>query len=522
MIARPIGSLLTPGALMLGLALTGCSGSPATDVSTDEATAVSLGTYDRAGSALARTPAAGRVAVAPERSTPQTVRSGLSDFDPESSLLIRDTVVVNNEQRTDDPCRPNGNGVQPKKWSFGYLLSQVAARAGIDQKVFTHNWLANWAITTRVNGDTLSETRPPDQAPSTSTLAQRIYDMWQRHSSDGTGSGSSGGPIKLDLTKAPFRLLAIVNRFDLMASPLTGEGASGASGELRFVFGVLDLDQGSGAPCPQIQHGLLEGTGKQMLILEYAVDTLTAQAQIDWAERWRELSIYPRGTEPTVNNDYATNLEQLTELVVSANQAGDIRGHLIRIRTEETVDDFNWDMREFVPSATTKFLVPGTVKQTPRNDLNHTDTLPGSSDLGYWINDNSKAIDRDLAVVPDQFPATTRDGLHRYTTKYFLGSHSTNHGGMTYWQPADGTAVDAESRHNFSMHTCSGCHSAETGTFFFHINSREFDETSELSGFLRGDGAGGPLIVPDPVTGFPREFNELGSRQAFLLGFLGL
>lgn len=512
MIARPIGCLLAPSALLLGVALTGCSGTPATDVSTNDVTAPAPAAYDRAGSALERGPAAGHVTRAPERRAPQTVRSGLGYFDAESSLLIRDTAVVNNEDRTDDPCSPNASAVQPKKWSFGYLLSQVAARAGIDERVFAHNWLANWAITTRVNGDTLSATLPPPAASNPQSLARRIYDMWQRHS--GTGN-TAGGPIALDLTKAPLRLLAIVNRFDLMSSPLTGEGASGASGELRFVFGVLDLDSGGG-PCSQIQHGLIEGAGKQMLILEYAVDTLTAQAQIDWAQRWRELSVYPRG-----NDDYLRNLEQLTEFVVSANQAGDTRGHLIRIRTEESVDDFNWDMREFVPSATTKFLVPATVKQTPRDDLNHTDTLPGSSDLGYWINDNSKAIDRDLAVVPDQFPATTSDGLHRYTTKYFLGSHSTNHGGMTYWQPAAGTSVDAESRHNFSMHTCSGCHSAETGTFFFHINGREFNDQSELSGFLQGDGAGGPLVVSDPVNGFQREFNELASRTTFLLGFLG-
>ena len=88
---------------------------------------------------------------------------------------------------------------------------------------------------------------------SAKPLATRIREAWQRKS----------GSTTLAMNRAPFRLLAIVNRFDLRKSPRRfGEGASG---ELRFVFSPLDLDNG----CQEYANPVLtDKQGEQLVILE--------------------------------------------------------------------------------------------------------------------------------------------------------------------------------------------------------------------------------------------------------------
>jgi hypothetical protein len=430
-----------------------------------------------------------------------TYQSGFI-MDPESSFLVRDHLVVDDPTRTQDPCLSKSASDANKKWTFGYLMSQMAN--GATASAFARSWLTSWETSTTVNGDPLVEIGPdPVNDPfitNRKPLATLIRQAWEQ---------ASGGTT-LAMNKAPFRLLAIVNRFDLRKAPRRfGEGTSG---ELRFVFSVLDLQSGSTSACSQypgaIGHLDSGERGEQMVILEYAVDTSTADAQREWALDWAGLGFGgpQRGTP-----EFAAALQALTEKVVQKGKGGTRPNGsaLIRIRTNETGTELQWDLREFNINPSTHLVVPVVVKQTPRGSLN------GSSDLALWMQRNSSAIVNDTYVVPDTFP-----GFQGYSTTSFRGAHARNQVGQTFWQGGARFAVDPEVRHQFSMGTCSGCHSRETGSGFFHVHGRDVGEDSQISQFLQGDGQGGEFQTSDPVTGTPLYFNELQRRAGDLLSFL--
>jgi hypothetical protein len=81
---------------------------------------------------------------------------------------------------------------------------------------------------------------------------------------------------KLDLRRAPLRLLAIVNRID------SRNLAQGHAGEGRFVFGVIG---------PQ-------GFPEQFtVIFEFRLPAQTPQDVLDWASRWHALGAQPFPSE---------------------------------------------------------------------------------------------------------------------------------------------------------------------------------------------------------------------------------
>ncbi|WP_437515627.1 hypothetical protein [Sorangium sp. So ce1099] len=109
------------------------------------------------------------------------------------------------------------------------------------------------------------------------------------------------------------------------------------------------------------------------------------------------------------------------------------------------------------------------------------------------MNANEAAIIAERHTFPETFQGSP-----------FLGGASLNN--LTAWI-APGSASN-EARHKFSLNTCNGCHgAAETGTAFLHVFPREPGVEASLSGFLTG------TSIPDPVTGEPRAFNDLGRRN---------
>jgi hypothetical protein len=141
---------------------------------------------------------------------------------------------------------------------------------------------------------------------------------------------------------------------------------------------------------------------------------------------------------------------------------------------------------------------------------------------------NSSAILADTYVLPDQYPAG-----QGYSTTSFRGAHSSNKLANTFWVGGPRYGVASEVRHQFSKNTCSGCHSAETGTSFFHVHGRAKGEVAPLSPFLTGvdclggsmtgcgtDLSGPPHCVADPVTGQQRCFGELDNRVSDILSYL--
>lgn len=445
------------------------------------------------------------------------------------SLVITHLGVVNDLERVSDPCT---SFVSPSattsEWSFGYLMNHMAntSTTGVSADTFARSWLDNWRNTKTINGDTVT---PPRLSQGLS-VPQYVLNEWIRASrmrSNGSLDPNTNPPLKME--KAPFRLLAIVYRPDLRKNRFFGEGLAG---ELRFVFGVLDQNPTRspwGQPCrPMDIPTLLQDFKNQTVILEYAVDKSREADVRSWAKEWNDLASFWDWSTDAPTATYRTKLQGLTDRVVRAGIGGANRANrsaLIRIRTNETADRLEWRLREFrigpksatascSPANGTCVPVPDTVKQTPRAIRN------GTTLLGNYINANFSAVLSETHKVPTTYSGST-----------FLGGQAINPGSSNdineYWR-APNLVGDAQMvslmRQRFSLNTCNGCHTAETGTHFAHIPSRLWDEESLLSRFMKGGDPENdpslPFVVTDPATGEERRFNEFARREQDLFDLI--
>jgi hypothetical protein len=175
-----------------------------------------------------------------------------------------------------------------------------------------------------------------------------------------------------------------------------------------------------------------------------------------------------RGARPGHPNDSALNAFRTNEISFSSNGI--------------------WELREFHLSATTG-LATSPLALTPDGSFNN------SSTLAQFINANEAAIISEHHVVPEQFNGAPFQAGAVFNT---LG---------TWFAPG----VNAEARHHFALNTCNGCHaSAETNVGFLQISPRAVGGAAGLSPFLTG------TTRPDPLTGVPRTFNDLGRRATDL------
>jgi hypothetical protein len=364
-------------------------------------------------------------------------------FDVRTSreLLMRDLSVVEDPTRTASPEAP-GNGA----WSFAALMQQLApspAQAPAMVESMFQTWLSAQTINTF-------------NVPARTQMQSVVLGPWPRLANG-----------QLDLTKAPLRLLAIVNRLDLR------DVANGRAGEGRFVFGVHDA---SGFP--------LEFT----IILEYALPARNTDDVMSWANQWHAL-----GSLPFPSAQYNAALEALTTRFAGRNAAPGLPNGsaLLRLRTNEIALGSQWELREFRISPTTGMLEPAPVELTP--DTNFMFESPLVAD---FVNQNEAAVLQEKHVVPAQFEGQA-----------FLGGNSFNN--LNAWRSSGIT--NPEARFRFSLNTCNGCHSSEeTGTPFLQINPRSQGSVSFLSGFMTG------ITIADPVTGVSRTLNDLGRRNADL------
>ncbi|MCP3064034.1 discoidin domain-containing protein [Myxococcus sp. K38C18041901] len=271
----------------------------------------------------------------------------------------------------------------------------------------------------------------------------------------------SGGPsAPLDFDTAPFRLLAIVNRIDLRS-----EGAH--SGEGRFVFGVT-TPSGQDLPFTVILEYMLPGDGPEDIQR--------------WARDWHELGSLPLGS-PAYNTKLQAITDRFTQPFIAQ---GRFMGSAIhQVRTNENALNPLWELREFHfgPSG----LVPAPVALTPELSLN------GSPRLESFVQENAAAILAGTHEVPSL-----------YQGQAFVAGSAITPFGLAWFVPG----ADPEVRHRFSLNTCNGCHAGETQTPFLHVFPRPAGAPSFLSPFLLGTQS-----VPDPLTGMPRVFDDLGRRD---------
>lgn len=355
-------------------------------------------------------------------------------------LMIRDVSVVDDPVRTtfSAPTTDTRRGA----WTFAKLVESVGPSAAAAPDMIEATFRTMQTDQT-INGFTVGA-RPP--------IADVVLNPWPR-----TMTG------KLDLTRAPLRLLAIVNRFDLRSL------SKGHAGEGRFVFGVLDQ---FGNP--------LEFT----VILEYALPASSAAEIKRWADDWHALASLPFPSEA-----YNAALQTLTERFTRRGAfPGRPNGSALNtLRTNEIALGGPWQLREHVLDARTGLLRPDPLDRTPDQSFDASTTLTN------FINANEAAILTETHDVPLQ--------LGRMP---FLGGAVFNF--LSGWN-APGVN-NPEARHKFSANTCNGCHSsAETNTFFLMVNPRLRGEQSQLSPFLTG------TVAADQVTGQPHAFNDLLRRQ---------
>jgi Concanavalin A-like lectin/glucanases superfamily len=355
---------------------------------------------------------------------------------PRKELEIRDVSVV------EDPLRTGPGGA----WSFGHLMENMAPTPA-DAPAMVEELLSTWLTAQPVGGFTVAA-RP--------AMQDLILAPFPR---------TAGGA--LDLSRAPFRLLAIANRIDLQ------DLSSGSAGEGRFVFGILD----------QFGNPL-----QMTLILEYNIPASSAQEVTNLADAWHGLSSLTVPSEA-----YNAALQAVTDRFTSRNAAPSrINGSALgQLRTNDFFALGEWEFREFHLSATSGHLRPATVALTPDASLNGTTTLAD------YINTNEAAILQVKHVVPETFEGVPFQGGSMITDFFTWNAPGIN---------------NPEARAKFAQNTCNGCHtsSLETNTFVFQVNPRSLGQEAQLSPFLLG------TQVFDPFANLFRNFNELGRRARVL------
>jgi hypothetical protein len=358
-------------------------------------------------------------------------------------LMIREVSVVEDPIRT--VFTPGSMDPRNGVWTFKHLMEAIAPTPA-DAPAMVESVMTSMLSPQTINGFTVA-VRPGMQS---------VMNAWPR-----TPDGA------LDLARAPLRLQAIVNRFDLR------DLANGDAGEGRFVFAFND---------PSNPSFPLQATA----IFEYKLPAATDADVLDWAQSFHALGAMQ------FSEGYNAALQAITErFAAHGARPGSPNGSALNaFRTNEISFSSNgiWELREFHLSAATG-LATAPLALTPDGNFNN------SSTLASFINANEAAIIAEHHVVPEQFNGAPFQAGAVFNT---LG---------TWFAPG----VNPEARHHFALNTCNGCHaSAETNVGFLQISPRSVGATAGLSPFLTG------TTRPDPVTGQPRTFNDLGRRNTDL------
>jgi hypothetical protein len=397
-------------------------------------------------------------------------------------LGIHDPVVVANPSLTFDPCDTDGTGnnINPDNvWSFKALMANLNQGTGLTTQEFIHEWLRNWMTSHVVNGFTIP-----------ARIGVRDYfPGW-----NGVNAST------LDINHLPFRLLAVMNRLDLAKVSY----ASTTSGEIRFVFGLLNPNTCTPAV----------GIDQMTVIFEYGDTAKKCSTIKNRAKQWLALDSFPLGSV-----DYMNALKAITDDVTQAPGAATA---LNQIRTNDFAFDGlgmfnNWQLREFVRDSKTGRLMPTTTKQTPDAGFRAGSTLTAK-----FMEQQANAILCESHTVPENFMGQhfLAASLDYFNTSFWTApTHAAN---LPTTFPSCYTSsissisgalplsmrIQSEVRHKFSINTCDDCHAQETNTFFTHVNP----VTRNFSGFMTGITVADPQLGPPASGVIERDFDDLQRR----------
>jgi hypothetical protein len=304
-------------------------------------------------------------------------------------LLVTDRAVLSGA-RSD-----SANAAAP--WSFRHVMESLAAASSTDAATFVNDWLATWqASSTATSEGSLPLGSRPD-------VQKDLVCPWLRLTpANGCDETCvSCASTKLDLSRAPFRLLAIVNRLDLAEQT---NGCKPEASEARLVF--VSTKPGTSTPLPF------------NAIFEYAVNGTAAGE----AATWHALGAL-RG------EDHAAALEKLTRSFTDA-------ALLAQLRTSENLAATSWELRQF--THVRGKLVPTALTNTVK------DSLDGTPELATHVNAHQSSIfEGDNAV-----PASLGTAFSTMPKADFR------------WTSTD---ADQHSLRLFGLSTCNGCHAGERG-----------------------------------------------------------
>lgn len=392
---------------------------------------------------------------------------------PSKELFVTDVSVVDDCLRTTwGPCISGALPPPPATqgaWTFGTRMASLAGTTDpATLSTFTLNWLHSWSTDQTVNGDLV---------PARTNIQSVVIAPWL---------AASGGKI-LDMTKAPFRLLAIVARLDLREN--AGYSGGSSAGEGRFVYDLLDAG----------------GNPTQFLVIfEYGLDAADCAAVLKWANDWHALGGH------TFGPDYNAALQGVTDRFATIGASpGKPNGSAInQVRTDEVqlvLPNTLWELREFkLINPATGLVTPvplteSTVAQTPARSLQHT------AAISTYVNANAPAILANNYVVPLIWSGSP-----------FRGGAAPNNLDLNWDGPPPicTSITDPNARAAFSVNTCNGCHGRpETGTTFKQVEPRNVGSASVLSGFLTG------TSVTD-MCGVNHNFNDIERRRVDLCQLL--
>lgn len=428
-----------------------------------------------------------------------------STIDPWSELLITHVEVVD-DYRAEEAGGP---------WHFGTLMERMSGSQTGGRLI--DGWLHTWTAEPVINGEKV-------QDPLKTAAIEQFRADWY--------SLDSNGP-NVSPAEAPFRLLAIVNRPDLVR--IEG-GVVKSAGEARFVYAAF-------------QPGMPTNKESFHVIFEFEVPASTCEEVQAWHTRWHALSQLDPTGEPyrralQLITDDITQPQGVSSLVHPDGYPpnGSFLGQL-RSNEFELNQSLDWDLREWNLVDQPGVLNNASITQVTTKSTPHykylrrpaTDTLAKSQyGLRDFFDQNQAAILAGTLVFPETFD---RDGSGTdWPERGFQTGHAINDGihpggtGIatgTLWQAVDydgwpagqpltpNERLRAEVRHLFALNTCSGCHFHETSTDdinlndFVHISHRDVGMESQLSSFISGlEGA-----FPDPLApSIQRQFFDLGVR----------
>jgi hypothetical protein len=349
-----------------------------------------------------------------------------------------------------DSVEARNEGATGGSLSFHRTMHTLAGSQ--DVAVFTENFFKNWENDQTV-GRGVAEARP-----GVSFVLDPASGLWPRLP-DG----------KLDMEKAPFRLLAVVNRMDLL-----GTAPNKPNGEGRLIYGMFSPGEETRDPA--------KGFG-QLFTVIFEFNLPGTHSLRDWAARWHGLGLQPFGVTSTGMGSASFN-KLLFSNVVNDFVAPQ---NLSQVRTNEFMFGSPWQLREF--HLTNGQLVAATTAQSPEPSLND------SPELINWVKANKNAILSNTHNVPasllggvanEGFPSFCQGpgcGLSPDTfqnTKWLVNSAATS-------------GIEESVRSAFAEQTCNGCHNSEQAAnvlqFFYQVaptlNVTGTDGSSRISDFVK-------------------------------------